>query len=83
MRTNNLSKRKRLKSPSEIEYERITIAKTIREVNKMRQDLGLTPMAQIERKCLRCNRNFTALKNSSNYMCIPCRRFKADDSFDI
>ena len=77
---------KRIRSQAEIdydEYERITIAKVIVDVNKMRESMGMQLVTQVEKNCLRCERQFLALKNSFNFMCPRCRALRDDQSFDI
>jgi hypothetical protein len=77
---------KRIRSQAEIdydEYERITIAKVIVDVNKMRKDMGMQLVTQVEKNCLRCDKKFLALKNSANFLCNRCRSLRDDQSFDI
>jgi len=77
---------KRIRSQAEIdydEYERITIAKVIVDVNKMRESMGMQLVTQVEKNCLRCERQFLALKNSANFMCSSCRKYREDQSIDL
>lgn len=46
--------------------------KQIRQVNKFRLEIGLRPIEFVKRKCLRCDREFTALGN--NTRTCGCRK---------
>ena len=45
----------------------------INGINKARSEVGLPPVVERVRECLRCNRKFKAIGNV-NRMCSGCRR---------
>ena len=50
--------------------------------NRARREIDLPELKPIDRKCLKCDKPFTAILRSSNFLCEICRRIKEDWSFD-
>lgn len=44
----------------------------IEEINEVREKIGLSPLIQKVRKCLRCEKEFKSL-GKQNFMCDLCR----------
>lgn len=59
--------------------------KELREIQKMRVELGMPVLEVIERNCLRCNKKFETFRSSANFSCRVCKRSKdnLDENFNF
>lgn len=53
------------------EYESRDV-KTMRDIQKMREELGIPPLQKIIRECLKCDAEFETYRQSDNFMCSKC-----------
>lgn len=47
------------------------LEQNMKEINKMRRDLGMQEIKMVERKCLKCGRKFRAQSGGTgNFLCL-------------
>lgn len=56
---------------NENNYE-IRDSEEMREIERMRKDLGMPPFKLITRECLKCDEQFETYQHSSNFLCYRC-----------
>jgi hypothetical protein len=57
-------------------------AKERRDIQKMRKELGMAPLVDITRLCLRCGIAFQTVKQFANFSCSYCNLHVRGENYD-
>ena len=61
---------------------RLNLKDELIEINKMRKQLGLSPLKETKRKCLRCEQEFIS-SSYDNRMCDGCKIYTDEECLKV
>lgn len=73
-----VKKKRVIQNLKDYQFESSFYASELKELNKMRKELGLIQIKHISRKCLRCSKEFQTINPGGKFLCCGG---KEDDNF--